>query len=102
MGHPKGSGMSDEFVIRVFKTSLINELLHDGVEVLRGSRVVIVPATEGGVKCYASREVLVGLAKTQQVLASGGTSSITSIARHAARTDAPSSSAGYAVNDPGT
>uniref|UniRef100_A0A7S0ASU7 Uncharacterized protein n=1 Tax=Pyrodinium bahamense TaxID=73915 RepID=A0A7S0ASU7_9DINO len=52
--HLRPTGASDDIVVRVFRPSLINEVLHNGVEVSRGSRVVIVPSSDGGVKCYAS------------------------------------------------
>mmetsp|Transcript_4142 Transcript_4142/g.10496 ORF Transcript_4142/g.10496 Transcript_4142/m.10496 type:complete len:373 (-) Transcript_4142:225-1343(-) len=47
---PKGT--SDAFWLRVFKPGLIDVALHDGVEILRGGRVAIVPTADGEVKCY--------------------------------------------------
>ena len=42
------AGCHDE----VFRPSLINEPLHEAVEVWRGAKVILVPATDGTLKCY--------------------------------------------------
>ena len=48
MGAPPNAVCRDE----VFRPSLINEPLHEAVEVWRGAKVILVPATDGTLKCY--------------------------------------------------
>jgi len=45
-------GGSEEIVVRVFDSGFVNKVLHDGVAVQRGGRVVIVPSAAGGMKCF--------------------------------------------------
>lgn len=47
---------SDSIVLRVFRPSLINEPLHEAVEVWRGAKVILVPGTDGTLKCYVRKE----------------------------------------------
>ncbi|CAK9084892.1 Uncharacterized protein SCF082_LOCUS40250 [Durusdinium trenchii] len=47
---------SDVIILRVFRPSLINEPIHEAVEVWRGAKVILVPNEDGLVKCYVRKE----------------------------------------------
>eukprot|EP00913_Durusdinium_trenchii_P033204 g31084.t1 len=51
---------SDVIILRVFRPSLINEPIHEAVEVWRGAKVILVPNEDGLVKCYAVMDMKVG------------------------------------------
>lgn len=56
---------SDIIVLRVFRPSLINEPLHEAVEVSRGAKVILVPDGDF-LKCYVRKEPKEPTARTNR------------------------------------